>query len=205
MTAVSRRGHGVLGGLLLKQMEAITMNKAINDLMHEHGAILEALQVLKGIAKRLDEGGSVEEGDISDILGFLKLFADQCHHGKEEGVLFPALVKVGLSADEGPLRVMLSEHERGRELLRAMETASFPRLDPARFSAAVHGYIELLDNHIRKENTILFPVTQKLLSAHQFEDIARAFDDYENSVIGEGRHEELHALLATLRARYAVE
>jgi hemerythrin-like domain-containing protein len=181
------------------------MNKAIDDLMHEHGAIFEALQVLKGIATRLEKGGPVEEGDISDILGFLKLFADRCHHAKEEEVLFPALAKAGLSEDDGPLRVYLSEHVRGRELLRAMESASFPKLDPARFSAAVHGYIELLEKHIRKENTMLFPMTQKLLSAHQLEEIARTFDDFENSVIGEGRHEELHALLATLRDRYAVE
>jgi len=180
------------------------MNRAIDDLMHEHGAIHEALLVLKGIAKRLDEGGAVEEGDISDILGFLKLFADGCHHGKEEEILFPALVNVGLSEDEGLLSVLLSEHQRGRELLRVMETVSFPRLDPARFSAAVNGYIELLNNHIRKENTIFFPMMQTLLTAHQFDAMAKAFDDFELSVIGEGKHEELRALLTTLRARYAI-
>lgn len=180
------------------------MNKVIDDLVHEHGAILEALQVLKGIAKQLEGGGTVEEGDISDILGFLKLFADSCHHGKEEGIFFPVLVSVGLSEDEGLLSVLLSEHKRGRELIRVMETVSFPRLDPARFCEAVHGYIELFDKHIRKENTIFFPMTQTLLSAHQFDAMATAFDELERSVIGEGKHEELHALLTTLRTRYVV-
>ncbi|NTV24952.1 MAG: hemerythrin [Chlorobiaceae bacterium] len=202
---MDRREHSLNAWLLSNNMEATMMNKAIDDLMHEHEAILEAFQVLKGIVGRLEDGGSVAEGDISDILGFLKLFADGCHHGKEEQLLFPALVRVGLSEDEGPLRVLLSEHDRGRELLRAMEASSFPRLDPARFSAAVHGYIELFENHIRKENTILFPMTQKLLTGHQFDEIAKAFDDFEGTVIGEGRHEELHALLTTLRNRYALE
>ena len=205
MTAEERREYGVVARPLSITMETTMMNKAIDDLMHEHGAIFEALQVREAIAKRLDEGGAVEEGDISDILGFLKLFADHCHHGKEEGILFPALARVGLSEDEGSLRVLRSEHERGRELLRAMEAASFPKLDPARFSAAVHGYIELLEKHIRKENSMFFPMVRKLLTAHQFDEMSRAFDDFENSVIGEGRHEELHALLATLRARYNIE
>jgi hemerythrin-like domain-containing protein len=204
MTAEKSREHGVVARPLPITMETTMMNKVIDDLMHEHGAIHEALQVLKGMAKRLDEGGAVEEGDISDILGFLKLFADRCHHGKEEGILFPALVKAGLSEDEGLLSVLLSEHQRGRELLRVMETVSFPRLDPARFSAAVHGYIELFDNHIRKENAIFFPMMQTLLTAHQFDEMAKAFDDFETSVIGEGKHEELHALLTTLRARYTI-
>lgn len=204
MTAKEPREHGAVARPLSVTMETTMMNKAIDDLMHEHGAILEALQVLKGMAKRLDEGGAVEEGDISDILGFLKLFADRCHHGKEEELLFPALVKVGLSENEGLLSVLLSEHQRGRELLRVMETVSFPMLDPARFSSAVHGYNELLENHIRKENTLFFPMMQTLLTAHQFDEMAKAFDEFETSVMGEGRHEELHALLTKLRAHYAI-
>ncbi|MCE1272938.1 MAG: hemerythrin domain-containing protein, partial [Chlorobiales bacterium] len=100
---MDRREHSLNAWLLSNNMEATMMNKAIDDLMHEHEAILEAFQVLKGIVGRLDDGGSVAEGDISDILGFLKLFADGCHHGKEEQLLFPALVRVGLSEDEGPL------------------------------------------------------------------------------------------------------
>jgi len=179
------------------------MNRAIDDLMHEHEAILEALEILKSIAGRLETGKTVEEGDISDLLGFLKLFADSCHHGKEEGFLFPLLANAGLSEDEGPVRVMLLEHERGRELIRAMESASFPKLEPARFAAAARGYIDLLHNHIRKENTILFPLASRLLTEHLLDGLGVAFEEHEASVVGEGRHEELHELLKVMRARYA--
>lgn len=179
------------------------MHKAIDDLLHEHVAIMDALRVLTGIAGKLENGRPTEEGDISDMLGFLKLFADRCHHGKEEGLLFPLLVMAGLSTEEGPIRVLLSEHARGRELIRAMESASFPKLNAGRFAAAVHGYVELLGSHIAKENTIVFPMAEKMLSPHQLDEIGNAFDDYEASIIGVGRHQELHTLLVTMLDRYA--
>ena len=178
------------------------MNKVIDDLMNEHRAVLGALHVLKGIASRLEEGQPVGEADISDILGFLKLFADRCHHGKEEGMLFPALVRAGLPQDSGPVGVMLLEHERGRELISAMEESSFPKLEPKRFAAAVHGYVDLLEKHIAKENDILFPLAGQLLTEHQLAEMAEAFDRHEETVVGKGRHEELHAMLSSLHSRY---
>lgn len=179
------------------------MNRAIDDLMHEHGAVLEGLRILHGIAGLMEAGSSVDEGDISDMLGFLKVFADRCHHGKEEDFLFPALVRAGISEQEVSLRSLLSEHARGRELVCAMEEASFPKLRPAEFMAAAHGYLELLTAHIRKENELLFPLAGKLLSKQQAEELAEAFDAHEATVVGKGRHEELHELLGRLRARYA--
>lgn len=179
------------------------MNKAIEELMHEHAAILEGMRILEGIAGLMEHGGAVDEGDISDMLGFLKVFADRCHHGKEEWYLFPALVRAGISDQDVPITALLSEHARGRELLRAMEAATFPKLRPAEFMAAAHGYIELLDAHIRKENTILFPLAGKLLTKYRAEELLEAFGAYEENVVGKGKHDELHALLGRLRARYA--
>jgi hemerythrin-like domain-containing protein len=179
------------------------MNSAIDDLMHEHGAILEMLRVVNGIAGLLERGGAVDEGDISDMLGFLKVFADRCHHGKEEVYLFPALSRAGISGQDVSIRALLSEHARGRELLKAMEAASFLKLQPAEFTAAARGYLELFDAHIRKENTILFPLAEKLLTERQFEELREAFDAHEVNVIGQGKHEELHMLLGKLVARYA--
>jgi len=179
------------------------MNRAIDDLMHEHTAILEGLQVLDGIADLMERGGSVDEADISDILGFLKVFADRCHHGKEEEYLFPALLMAGISEQDVSIPALLSEHARGRELLGAMEAATFPKLRPAEFMSAVHGYTDLLDAHIRKENTMLFPLAEKLLTVHQAEELFEAFEAHEATVVGKGKHDELHLLLVRLRARYA--
>jgi hypothetical protein len=69
------------------------MSKAIDDLKHEHDAILSALKILTTMASRIDHGLDLDKKGVRDFLGFLKEFGDKCHHGKEETILFPAMVK----------------------------------------------------------------------------------------------------------------
>ncbi len=178
------------------------MSPAIDDLMHEHEAIRSALQILEAFERRLAAGQAVAEGDIAAFLGFLKEFADKCHHGKEEGILFPALVAAGLPEPGGPVGVMLDEHAQGRRRIAQMEDSLAPSIDPVRFSEAARGYRELLQAHIRKENEVLFPMAERLLDAGQLAGLFDRFEAHETQVMGEGRHEQLHALLKDLRARY---
>src|SRR3546814_13690091 len=76
-------------------------------------------------------------------------------HGKEEGLLFPAVIEAGLSADGGPISVMLSEHEQGRALVAAMANATEPAMSPAKFSEAAAAYADHMRAHIEKEKTVL--------------------------------------------------
>ena len=57
------------------------------------------------------------------------MFADKCHHGKEEDVLFPELEKAGIARQGGPIGVMLHEHVSGREFIRRMSEALPARND----------------------------------------------------------------------------
>src|SRR3546814_15085307 len=68
-------------------------------------------------------------------------------HGKEEGLLFPAMIEAGLSADGGPISVMLSEHEQGRALVAAMANATEPAMSPAKFSEAAAAYADHMRAH----------------------------------------------------------
>lgn len=179
------------------------MSKAIDDLKHEHNAILFALKILEGMNRELATRNNIDVIDVSDFLGFLKEFADKCHHGKEEGFLFPALIKAGLSERQGPIAVMLSEHAKGREWIQVMNAAIFPTLTPNEFRTASKGYADLLQAHIEKENTVLFPMAEKLLSATQLGELYESFENHEATVVGQGRHEQLHALLKGLMAKYS--
>ncbi len=51
------------------------------------------------------------------------MFADQCHHGKEEDLLFPAMEAAGIPRESGPIGVMLEEHNIGRQYVRGMAEA----------------------------------------------------------------------------------
>lgn len=178
------------------------MSRAIDDLMHEHEAILFALQILESFEQRLAAGQGAEPADLSAFLGFLREFADKCHHGKEEGILFPALVAAGVPEHGGPVGVMLDEHVQGRHWIAQLEASLGPPLDAQRFSNAARAYRELLQAHILKENEVLFPMAERRLPASQLENIFDRFEAHEEQVIGAGRHEQLHALLKGLRAKY---
>jgi hemerythrin-like domain-containing protein len=181
------------------------MSRAIDDLLHEHDAILFALGILDDMVQRVSSGQPSSTDDIAAFLGFLKEFADKCHHGKEEGFLFPALTAAGIPEQGGPVGVMLHEHAQGREAIAQMEASLHPTLDLARFTSAARGYADLLRAHIDKENTILFPMAEKALLSQQLDELFEKFEGHEENVIGAGRHEELHGLLKGLRQKYRTE
>jgi hemerythrin-like domain-containing protein len=178
------------------------MSRAIDDLEHEHEAILSSLKILDGIDRQLTTGSAVDPTDLTAFVGFLKEFADKCHHGKEEGFLFPALVAAGIPEQGGPVGVMLREHAEGRRWIQQLEASIQPTLNEAQFSAAARGYGELLRAHIQKENNVLFPMAERALTADQLETLFAAFEDHEAKVIGAGRHEQLHETLKALKSKY---
>lgn len=177
------------------------MSQAIDDLRHDHDAILFALKIL-GRMEVLVRKGEVAASDISEFMGFLKEFVDKCHHGKEEGMLFPAVTKAAMPESGDQVAVLLSEHAQGRVFVKAMEDASAPVIKATEFAAAAKSYSDLLKAHIEKENTVLFPLAEHILSTAELNALYRAFEEHEAKVIGQGRHEELHRMLDELKVKY---
>src|SRR5512135_730494 len=98
--------------------------QATDILSEEHKVIIRVLTALEKAASRLEAGEAVEPGFFIESADFIKGFADGCHHKKEEGVLFPAMIEAGLPREAGPVAVMLAEHEEGRRLTRGMRQAA---------------------------------------------------------------------------------
>lgn len=178
------------------------MSQAIHDLRREHDAILLALEILAEINQRLAADQLVELSDLQDFVAFLKEFADKLHHGKEEGLLFPALVEAGVAMEGGPVGELLWEHVHGRHSIAAMEAALQPDFDATAFAAAAQGYADLLSAHIEKENGVLFPLAERVLPKDRRQALFAAFEAYDDKVIGAARLKQLYALLGTWKARY---
>jgi hemerythrin-like domain-containing protein len=178
------------------------MSKAIDDLKHDHDAILSSLKILDKICVDISKGSTPAGEDLSKFVGFLKEFADKCHHGKEEGKLFPALISAGLPEHGGPIAVMMSEHAQGRDYIKEMEQAITAGPDYTTFSYAASAYSSLLQAHIQKENNVLFPIAEKTLNKAQIDQLFESFEAHEEKVIGHGRHDELHQILKELKKKY---
>ena len=182
---------------------------ATQQLKDEHEGILLMLRILDKITAKIDAKGNVDPQHIERIVEFLQIFADRCHHGKEEDLLFPEMEKSGVPREKGPVGVMLWEHDQGRAFVKGMAEASgkYKKGDSAalfEFAQSARDYIALLTQHINKENNVLFPMGEKILSPKKQEELVEAFEKLEREKIGEGTHERFHHLLHELQERYLV-
>ncbi len=181
------------------------MKKASQDLVIEHEAIVLTLNVLERITSLLEAGISVEISDIARIIYFITSFADKCHNGKEEMFLYPAFEEAGIRNENGPIGVMLAEHERGRDFVRIMKESVFNgSFHTERFIQAASGYINLLTNHIRKENFGLFPTGDVKLQPEKQAELARKFQTFEKVVIGRELYCELRAIPVGFAKKYLI-
>lgn len=174
---------------------------AISILKHEHEAILFGLGILDRAAARASTGDAAARADLPELVRFLSGFADRCHHGKEEGILFPALEAAGMPREGGPIGVMLEEHRLGRSFIRDMGGA-LGSGDYAAFARAVAAYSALLRAHIEKEDGVLFPAGAEALGRSRLEAMGGDFDRFEETVMGPGEHERLHSMLEEFAGRY---
>jgi len=88
------------------------------QLKEEHEGILLMLDILGKASEKLKRKEKVDITHLGQMAEFFKIFADRCHHGKEEGLLFPELEKAGI---HGPIGVMLAEHVQGRGFIQGMK------------------------------------------------------------------------------------
>jgi len=181
--------------------------KATQQLKDEHEGIKLMLNIMEAISNNLDQGKELNINHFGKILDFIKGFADKCHHGKEEDILFPDLIHHGLSKEGGPISVMLHEHQLGRDHIKALSSAFNEFKDGNKRSindiiSSSRSYVELLRNHIEKENNILFMMADRVLDE---KEQGKVFDDFEKleiKKIGPGKHEEYHKLLKELKTIY---
>ena len=150
------------------------MTAPTQTLREEHRVILVALDLLERGSGRLATGGALPDGWWPGIIAWLRAFADVNHHAKEERYLFPALAKAGVPADGGPIQVMLEEHVQGRGFVRAMESGP-----PSGRVEAAGRYVQLLRDHIDKENGVLFPLTEAVLDDRAQQLLEREFETVE--------------------------
>lgn len=111
--------------------------------------------------------------------------------------------KAGVPKDGGPIGQMLLEHNEGRKYIATMgasiETGS---LQESEFVQAARSYIALMRAHINKENSILFPLGDKMIPVDQQKQLLEQFEEFKEEVMGKGTHEKLHEMLHHFKHKY---
>ena len=176
--------------------------RATEMLTDEHRVIERMLDIMEKLAR-----ASVDQtlDSWKKVLDFARHFADQCHHLKEEKILFPAMEEHGIPNEGGPIGMMLMEHEEGRSHVRSMFAAVAlieAKDQAARESLLVNAraYIRLLREHIQKEDQILFRIADDVIPAEEQKQLLRTFEEHEARELGPGVHEKYLRVVQALEA-----
>lgn len=140
--------------------------RLVDELRQEHALIETVLGSLLGFAS-LHAAGQTRDGDGSAFVAFLRRYAGDWHHGREERVLFEALVgEAGLPRERGPLPALVGQHHHLAGLLDQLA----PLLErpvaageAARLLELATAYARGLWQHIDAENSVLLPEAQERL------------------------------------------
>jgi hemerythrin-like domain-containing protein len=103
----------------------------IAPLMIEHRLIDRMIRLMGQDIARIRDNLAVDrdfafvDGKFIDYaVDFMRTYADQVHHGKEEDILFTRLSKKSLSPEHlQTMQELLDDHRRGRQMVAALLTA----------------------------------------------------------------------------------
>jgi hemerythrin-like domain-containing protein len=178
--------------------------KPRGPLMIEHRLIEKMLALA---AKELDlirKHGRVDALVIDTFVDFIRTYADRTHHGKEEDILFKALEHKNLNDRDGAMMTdLINEHINARKAVgRLVEGKDrYVSGDTAGLDTVTETLTFLIDFypiHIRKEDDIFFPETEKYFSAAELDDMLSDFWEFDRKMI----HEKYNRLYASLREKY---
>ncbi len=177
--------------------------KATAILKEEHQLILKVLAWAEHEIQSIETSGRVDIEKVKKLIDFAQNFADRCHHAKEEDLLFIKMKEKGMPTDQGPIAMMVQEHELNRQNMKAV-TAALPQAAAgetaviATVQQNLSAYASRLKLHIAKEDNILYPLADRLLTAKDQKDLNQAFARVEAEEMGAGVHEKYQKLAGDL-------
>jgi len=176
--------------------------KPTEVLEEEHHAIQKVVGAMAILSARLEKGEDIKGETIKNVVEFMRIFGDKCHHGKEETYLFPLLGKKGVPMTGCPIAVLIHEHEKGRSLVEQLSEAGTAYVNgngdsKSALIKSLKGLTELYPNHIWKEEYLLFPMTNKVLNDDDQKELSDKFEAVEKD-IGRDVHERFEKIAAKL-------
>ena len=153
------------------------MDHLLEQLYQQHREAERMLDRLADAERLLRREGYAAPGlgrELVDIRAVLQAEIDS-HFREEEWALFPVLGR-HIGVEEGPIAAMMDDHALFRRLqleldtgLAALESAQPGAWTQVVTSAAV-AIVDLLPGHIQKEEGILFPMADDLLSEAEWDE-----------------------------------
>jgi len=181
---------------------------SIKIMMDEHQNIHRMLTVVRNACYKVMKGESIIYEDFDLMIDFIRQYADNHHHGKEEKFLFNEMVNnLGPVGNKLITHGMLVEHDFGRLFIRELKEAldrvkdgdDISRLDVI---ANAISYTHLLKRHIEKEDGVVYTLAQRQLPKEILEEVDEKTAEFEEAAQTQGIQEHYIQILNNLEKKY---
>lgn len=156
----------------------------VQKLVDEHTFIKRWAALLPLVAETLELDTESGRGFILNGLNFIRLYADKYHHAKEEEILFKYF-----DDNLDILKVMRDDHDTARAHVRAVAGAVEQR-DVRAAREHLLAYAKLLQEHIKKEDEILYPWMDRQFSDTQVGELFARFRNVDEEFGDTPREQE---------------
>lgn len=160
---------------------------AIEEMSAEHQIIERVIKSLSVAVATLDQGQRIPGEKLRGVVEFLRDYADQRHHQREEGLFFPLLVRLGVPAGGCPIGGLNNEHEKGRALVSNLEE-TIPRYEEKcpgtdeTLRQILQDLVTLYEKHLWMEDAMVFPLGEKLMSEADQRELKRQFAELDRTL-----------------------
>lgn len=154
---------------VIQAPKEIIYAEPIQRLVDEHKLIKEFLALVPSLCDKINADLEGSRELIIQGVNFIRQFADKFHHAKEEDILF-AYAK----GSSDIINVMLEDHKKGRYYVKSI-LLGLEMGDASYITYSFKHYRELLSEHIKKEDEILYPWIQKGMSKEQIDELQARF------------------------------
>ena len=142
--------------------------KSTQMLESEHHVIQKVAEACGVLAEELENGANLPVGVLQSLVAFLGIYAGQYHHEKEKWLVSMLRVK-GVPSGTWPIVTLDHENLKLASLVNELAVAVDAQSKDTAGAASTVGTIlrsiaELYSDHIWKENYVLLPMADKLLS-----------------------------------------
>jgi len=171
-------------------------------LAHEHRVIERLIAVMREKLELLREEGRVDPTFVVVATDFIRTYADRCHHGKEEDILFRDLAEKDLSEPVAEaMQDLIQEHVYGREVTgrlvqanaayAAGDTSVLPQIE-----SAMQQLVDFYPRHIEKEDQHFFKDCLEYLTPEEQQSMLLEYDEFDRELV----HEKYRAVVESLEA-----
>lgn len=175
------------------------MHEAAKIILQEHRAIAAVLHGLLYLVRDVAEKNNAPDFRVlRAMLDYIVAFPEKLHHPKEDRYLFKAIRARSPAANQ-VLAELEAEHVRGDELIRRLQETLIAYEKDARanaraFRQAAEDYAEFHWKHMRREEDVILPLAENVLTESDWKEIGAAFKQNDDPLFGLKPKEEFDQL-----------